>query len=69
MSKNTTNTYQMAKDVFNTLGLKEHIMLDIPAQNMGIFRKHLSEMVKRKQSTNRYATRAVHDSIMVIRIQ
>ena len=69
MSKNTTNTYQSAKEVFDTLGFKEQITIDISERHIPIFRKHLAEMVKRKGSQNRYATRALGSSLMIIRIQ
>jgi hypothetical protein len=59
--KNATDTYSQAKQVFDTLGVKEEIVLPIQRDNIRLFRKHLSEMIKRRQSTNRYATRVVKD--------
>jgi hypothetical protein len=59
--KNATDTYSQAKQVFDTLGVKEEIVLPIQRDNIRLFRKHLSEMIKRRQSTNRYATRVVND--------
>lgn len=69
MSQNKTNTYQLAKEVFDTLGLKEDSLLDVSSDNLRIFRKHLSEMIKRKESTNKYATRVFGKKVIVIRIQ
>lgn len=69
MAYDTTNTYQQAKTIFNSLGLKEDTELDIPETDIKIFRKHLSEMIKRQQSGNRYATRFVGNRVKVIRIQ
>lgn len=72
MAQNITNTYQIAKDVFDTLGLKEDMLVHIPSESVSIFRKHLSEMIKRKQSSNKYATRLVGsrgNSLKVIRIE
>lgn len=68
MAHNLTNTYQQAKQIFETLGLKEDTMLDIPIENISIFRKHLSEMIKRKKSSNKYATRIMGSSVKVVRI-
>lgn len=69
MAYDKSNTYQQAKNVFNTLGLKEDTNLSISKNDIKIFRKHLSEMIKRQQSANRYATRSAGDSVKVIRIQ
>jgi len=69
MAQNITNTYHFAKEVFNTLGLKEDVLLDIPIDTMKVFRKHLSEMIKRQQSSNKYATRVFGNKIKVVRIQ
>lgn len=59
--KDTTQTYSQAKQVFDTLGVKEEVVLPIQRDNIRLFRKHLSEMIKRRHSTNRYATRVVKD--------
>lgn len=69
MATNTTNTYQIAKIVFDTLGLKDDVFVDIPQKNLPIFRKHLSEMIKRKNSSSKYATRIIGKKVKVIRIQ
>ena len=69
MANNATNTYQQAKHIFETLGLKEDVTLDVPIENVSIFRKHLSEMIKRKKSSNKYATRALENTVKIIRIQ
>jgi hypothetical protein len=69
MAHNKTETYQKAKNVFTTLGLKEDVYLDIRQDDIKIFRKHLSEMIKRQQSANKYATRLINDRVKVIRIQ
>jgi hypothetical protein len=69
MSTNTTNTYSIAKHIFDTLGLKEDTIVPVPPANLKIFRKHLSEMIRRQKSNNKYATRLAGDSVKVIRIQ
>jgi hypothetical protein len=69
MAQNTTNTYQIAKVVFDTLGLKEDMILDIDVEKLPIFRKHLSEMIKRQQSSFKYATRIIGNKVKVFRIQ
>ena len=69
MAQNTTNTYQIAKLVFDTLGLKEDMILDIDVEKLPIFRKHLSEMIKRQQSSFKYATRIIGNKVKVFRIQ
>ena len=69
MAQNVTNTYQIAKLVFDTLGLKEDMILDIDVEKLPIFRKHLSEMIKRQQSSVKYATRVIGDKVKVFRIQ
>ena len=69
MAQDISNTYQQAKTIFNTLGLKEDILLAIEESNIKLFRKHLSEMIKRQQSGNRYATRLIGDKVKIVRIQ
>ena len=69
MSTNTTNTYGIAKQIFETLGLKEDTIAPVHPDNLKTFRKHLSEMIKRQKSNNKYATRLVGDKVMIIRIQ
>ena len=69
MAQNLTNTYQIAKMVFDTLGHKEDMILDIDEVKLPIFRKHLSEMIKRQQSSFKYATRIIGNKVKVFRIQ
>lgn len=70
MAHNQTNTYQVAKTIFQTLGLKEDTYIQIPKEDIKLFRKHLSEMIKRQQSSNKYATRDAGSSgVKVIRIE
>jgi hypothetical protein len=69
MAQNVTNTYQIAKLVFDTLGLKEDMILEIDVEKLPTFRKHLSEMIKRQQSSVKYATRTMGDKVKVFRIQ
>lgn len=69
MAQNITNTYQIAKLVFDTLGHKEDMILDIQAENLPLFRKHLSEMIKRQNSSFKYATRLIGNKVKVFRIQ
>lgn len=70
MASNSTNTYQLAKQVFETLGYKEDIVIQIEHKDIPLFRKHLSEMIKRKKSTVKFASRQQYDgSVKVIRIE
>lgn len=70
MANDITYTYQWAKDVFINAPLKTDIILDIPEGNISTFRKHLSEMIKRKQSNKRFASRLLNEKqIKVIRIE
>ncbi len=70
MSTDQTYTYQQAKHVFNTAQLKQDIILDIEQNNVATFRKHLSEMIKRKESYKRFASRLLNNNqIKVIRIE
>ena len=68
MSKDTTGTYQQAKDIFN--GLSLHDIAIIKVSNKATFRKHLVEMQKRKQSNKRFATRNNgNNSVKITRIE
>jgi hypothetical protein len=69
MANNISNTYEQAKNIFEQLGLKEDTVINVSGSNVRIFRKHLSEMIKRKKSDCRYATRKIGESLKVIRIQ
>jgi len=70
MASNVSNTYQIAKQIFETLELKEDIVIHIDYKDLPLFRKHLSEMIKRKKSTVKFASRQQYDgSIKVIRIE
>lgn len=69
MATDKTQTYGKAKMVFTTLGLKEDTIIDIDAEDLPTFRKHLSEMIKRQKSNNQYATRTTGKGIKVVRIQ
>lgn len=68
MAQDKTNTYQYAKEIFNTLALKEDTTINVNPADIRIFRKHLSEMIKRQQSGNKYATRLEGNRLKVIRI-
>jgi hypothetical protein len=66
---NETSTYKKAKEIFNTAELKKDLVLDIEAINVPIFRKHLSEMIKRQDSPKRFVSRLLNkNQIKVIRI-
>ena len=70
MAMDKTYTYQQAKHVFNNAVLKDKIILDIEQDNFKIFRKHLSEMIKRKESTKRFSSRLLNNNqIKVYRIE
>lgn len=69
MATDKTQTYGKAKMVFTTLGLKEDIFIDMDAEDLPTFRKHLSEMIKRQKSSNQYATRISGKGIKIVRIQ
>jgi len=68
MANDITGTYQQAKDIFNTLAL--HDVATITTTDKAIFRKHLVEMQKRKQSNKRFATRNNgNNSVKITRIE
>lgn len=69
MAQDITNTYGIAKQVFTTLGLKEDTFVSVPKEHIKVFRKHLSEIIKRQKSNNRYASRYVDNGVKIIRIQ
>lgn len=70
MSNDITGTYQQAKDVFNTLSLKEQTIVSIPINHQKTFRKHLVEMQKRQVSVKRFATRLLNKTqIKITRIE
>lgn len=68
MATDITGTYQLAKDVFNTLSLHEFTTIEV--NNKAIFRKHLVEMQKRQKSYKRFATRNIDkNSVKITRIE
>lgn len=69
MSKNKTGTYQLAKDVYNSLSVNEKVFYTLDKFRSRIFRKHLSEMTKRKKTANKYVTRFDGKNIMIMRIE
>ena len=70
MATDTTGTYQQAKYVLNSAILKDDIILNIPADDVKIFRKHLSELIKRQQSGKRFTSRLLNkNQLKVIRIE
>ncbi len=70
MAINETNTYQQAKDVLNSLNLKQDTTIDIDSNNVKIFRKHLSELIKRQQLPYKFASRLLdNNQLMIIRIK
>lgn len=70
MAADQTATYQQAKYAFNSIGLNDNEVLYIDADNYKIFRKHLSEMIKRKESSKRFASRSLNkNQIKVFRIE
>ena len=71
MSTDQTYTYQQAKHVFTTLDLFKTINIKVDSSDYTkIFRKHLSEMIKRKQSDKRFTTTSLNENqIEVIRIK
>jgi len=69
MATDLTGTYQQAKDVFNNAGLKDDVIISIDYGNVKIFRKHLSELIKRSGSNKRFTTRIIdNDNLKIIRI-
>lgn len=69
MAHDKTNTYQQAKIVYESLALKDDIFIHIPEDHIKLFRKHLSEMIKRQKSNYRYASRYDSGKLKIIRIQ
>jgi hypothetical protein len=70
MAKDSTGTYQQAKSVLDGARLKQDIVIDIPEQDVKIFRKHLSELIKRRKINTRFASRILNkNQLKVIRIE
>lgn len=70
MARDETYTYQQAKHIFNDAELKADVIITLDHLHAAIFRKHLSEMIKRKQSTKRFTSRLLNNNqIKVIRIE
>ena len=70
MATNQTYTYEQAKGVFESAPLKEDIIIKVDKLNVHIFRKHLSELIKRKQSPKRFTSRLLkNNQLKVIRIE
>jgi hypothetical protein len=70
MAKDSTGTYQQAKSVLDGARLKQDIVIDIPEQDVKIFRKHLSELIKRQQLPYKFASRLLdNNQLMIIRIK
>jgi hypothetical protein len=69
MAKNETSTYHHAKVIFDTLGYKEDAILPLFQPNVRLFRKHLSEMIKRQKSSKKFASRLVPDGLKITRIE
>jgi hypothetical protein len=67
MAIDETYTYTQAKNVFDTLDLFETALIKV--KNVPIFRKHLSEMIKRKESEKRFTTTLNKNQLEVIRIK
>jgi hypothetical protein len=55
--------------IFETLAVNTNVAIDIDIDHVKIFRKHLSELIKRKQSSNKYATRVENGVVRVYRLQ
>ena len=69
MATDLTGTYQQAKEVFSDAVLKRDLIIDIDAGNVRIFRKHLSELIKRNESNKRFTSRLLENNqLKVIRI-
>jgi len=69
MSKDVTGTYQLAKDAYNRLSVNKKVYYQLDKTHSQLFRKHLLEMVKRKNSGEKYVTRCDGLQLMVMRIE
>lgn len=68
MANNTTNTYGQAKDIFNSSDLFKTNIIEV--KNASIFRKHLSEMIKRQRSDKKFTSTLLDkNQLEVIRIK
>lgn len=62
------NTYQQAKDIFNSIDLFGSAIIEV--KNVAVFRKYLSEMIKRQQSDKKFTSILLNKTqIEVIRIK
>lgn len=70
MASNITNTYDKAKELFNYAELKQDCFIDVHPDNVATLRKHLSEMIKRKESGKRFTSRLLdNNQLLVVRIK
>jgi len=68
--KDETGLYSQAKEVFYSLAVMKDTFIQVNDEREAkIFRKHLLELVKRKQVNYRYATRLLNSKLRVIRIK
>lgn len=68
MASNITNTYQQAKEIFNSISLFDTTIIKV--KNASIFRKHLSEMIKRQKSDKKFTSTLLDkNQLEVIRIK
>jgi len=70
MATDTTGTYQQAKHILSNAVLKDDIIINITSNDVKIFRKHLSELIKRQQSGKRFTSRLLNNNqLKIIRIE
>jgi hypothetical protein len=69
MATDQTGTYQLAKSLYGSLKVNQRKNIKLSEYEAKILRKHLLEMVKRKETGERYVTRHDKDSLMIMRLQ
>lgn len=69
MAQNYTNTYGVAKHIYQSLEVNNNVDIDIEIEHIKIFRKHLSEIIRRQKSSNKYITRVENGAVTVYRFQ
>ena len=70
MSKDITGSYAKAKDVFLSLEFGNQEVISINDDHLKIFRKHLSEFIKRKNSDKLFYSRQLgKNRVLVGRIK
>ena len=68
MSKDTTGTYQQAKDIYNNAGLMQDNIITIQGANIvRIFRKHLTEFEYRNKLGKQFTSKILDETRVLVK--